>query len=63
MGKQHDTFPGEAPEMPLPKQTPEINQPSDPNERDVPQEDPQVIPDDLPPEVQTPGTPVEPEIK
>jgi hypothetical protein len=63
MGKQHDTFPKETPEMPVPKERPEIKQPSDPNERKVPQEDPQLIPDDFPPEEQSPGRPVEPEIK
>jgi hypothetical protein len=62
MGKQHDTFPNEQPEMPVPKETPEINQPSDPKETpeinqpsdlkepEAPQEDPQIVPDEFPPE-------------
>ncbi len=57
MAKQHDTFPGEQPEMPVPKETPEINQPSDPKEPEVPQEDPQLIPDEYPPEENFPGAP------
>ncbi|WP_184546136.1 hypothetical protein [Mucilaginibacter sp. FT3.2] len=52
MGKQHDTFPEEKPEMPVPKKTPEINQPSDPKEPDVPQEDPQIVPDEYTPQEQ-----------
>ena len=48
MGKQHDTFPEEKPEMPVPKETPEFNQPSDPGSREVPKEDPQIQPDELP---------------
>jgi hypothetical protein len=49
MGKQHDTFPNEQPEMPARKETPEINQPSDPTEPEIPKEDPQVVPDEFPP--------------
>ncbi|HEY4195003.1 MAG TPA: hypothetical protein VGM63_05680 [Mucilaginibacter sp.] len=50
MGKQHDTFPEEQPEMPVPKETPELNQPSDPRSPEVPQEDPQIVPDEYPAE-------------
>jgi len=57
MGKQHDTFPDEQPEMPVPKETTEINQPNDPKEPEVPQKDPQVVPDELPPGENSPGTP------
>ena len=48
MGKQHDTFPGEQPEMPVPKEQPEVGQPSDPKTPEVPQEDPQIVPDEYP---------------
>jgi hypothetical protein len=48
MGKQHDTFPGEKPEMPVPGETPEINQPSDSKNPDLPQEDPPNIPEEFP---------------
>jgi hypothetical protein len=48
MGKQHDTFPEEKPEMAVPKETPEFNQPSDPGSREVPKEYPQIQPDELP---------------
>ncbi|MCR8557257.1 hypothetical protein KXD93_06375 [Mucilaginibacter sp. BJC16-A38] len=50
MGKQHDTFPNEQPEMPVPEKTPEINKPADPREPEIPNEDPQVVPDEFPPE-------------
>jgi hypothetical protein len=59
MGKQHDTFPDEKPKMPMPNDTPEINQPSDPKAPEVPKEDPQVLPDEFPPEENSPGTPTE----
>jgi hypothetical protein len=49
MGKQHDTFPGEQPEMPVPKETPEVNQPSDPRQPEVPQENPDNLLQELPP--------------
>lgn len=54
MSKQHNTFPGEQPEMPIPKKTPEINQPSDPKEPEVPQENPQREPEELPPNISPP---------
>lgn len=57
MGKQHDTFLEEKPEMPVPKETPEINQPDDPKEPEMPQEDPQVVPDEFPPEENSPVMP------
>jgi hypothetical protein len=56
MGKQHDTFPGEKTEMPVPKETPEISQPNDPDQPAIPKEDPQVVPDELPPDENAPGT-------
>lgn len=57
MGKQHDTFPGEKPEMPVPQGRPEINRPSDPAEPEVPREDPEVVPDEIPAEKPLPETP------
>lgn len=48
MGKKYDTFPGEQSEMPVPKKQPEINQPSDPKEPNVPQENPDKLPEELP---------------
>jgi len=48
MSKQHNTFPNEQPEMPIPKETHEVNQPSDPKEPEIPQEDPQQMPEELP---------------
>jgi hypothetical protein len=57
MGKQHDTFPNEQPEMPVPKETPEVRQPSDPKEPVVPKEDPQIVPDEFPPEENSPEGP------
>ena len=58
MGKQHDTFPNEQPEMPAPKQTPDIDQPSDPREPETPEENPQVVPDEFPPENNPPEEPL-----
>ena len=49
MGKQHETFPGEQPEMPGRKEMPEINQPNDPKAPEVPQEDPFRQPQEVPP--------------
>lgn len=49
MGKKHDTFPGEQPEMPVRKESPEVSEPSDPKVPAIPQEDPQNVPDELPP--------------
>lgn len=57
MGKQNDTFPGEQPEMPVPKEQPEVRQPSDPQTPDVPQEDPQEVPDEYLPVENTPEAP------
>ena len=57
MGKQHDTFPGEQPEMPVPKERPEVNQLSDPKAPDIPQEDPWVVPDEYTPDENSPATP------
>jgi hypothetical protein len=47
MGKQHDTFQGEQPEMPAIKETPEVSRPDDPNVPEIPEEDPQNVPDEL----------------
>ena len=61
MGKQHNTVPGEQPEMPVPAERPEINQPFNPKERELPQEDPQELPDELPPVENPPeGPPLNP---
>jgi hypothetical protein len=43
------TMPNEPDEMPVPKPTPEIEQPSDPKEPEIPQEDPVREPEELPP--------------
>ena len=59
MGKQHDTFPEEKPEMAVPKETPEFNQPSDPGSREVPKEYPQIQPDELPAKENPPAEPWE----
>jgi hypothetical protein len=62
MGKQHDTFPGERPEIPVRKESPEVDQPSDPQEPDVPQEDPQLIPEEYPAENNPQEAPSQPGI-
>ena len=62
MGKQHETFPGEKPEYPVPEENPEISQQEDPQEPEVPQEDPQIIPDEYPPENNPQETPPRPGI-
>lgn len=49
MGKQHNTFPNEQPEMPVPKENPEIKVPFDPKVPETPQEDPQIAPEEFPP--------------
>jgi len=41
---------------------PEINQPNDPKEPEIPQEDPQIVPDEFPPEENSPRTPIEPAV-
>jgi hypothetical protein len=56
MGKQHDTFPGEQPEMPVPQETPEVSRPADPSGPETPQEAPQTTPDELPPS-ESPASP------
>jgi hypothetical protein len=48
MGKQHDTFLGEQSEMPVPEKKPEVKQPDDPKEPQVPEEDPEQVPKELP---------------
>jgi hypothetical protein len=48
MGKQHQTFPGEQPEIPAPKKNAEIKQPADPKEPEIPAEDPDRVPEELP---------------
>ena len=55
--KKHDTFPGERFEMPVPKVQLEIKQPHDPQEPKVPREDPQQVPDELPPMESQPEEP------
>ena len=48
MGKQNNTFPDEHPEMPAPKETNEVGRPMDPKEPEIPLEDPERVPDELP---------------
>lgn len=62
MGKQHDTFPEEKPEMPAPKEKPEIEQLKDPEEPEIPHEDPQIIPDEYPPDNDPQEAPAKPGI-
>jgi hypothetical protein len=62
MGKQHDTFPEEKTEMPVRRDTPEIGQPADPKEPEIPQEDPQVVPDEYPPGQDTRENPGQPKV-
>jgi hypothetical protein len=50
MGKQRNTIPNEPQEMPVRKDAPEIRQPADPKVPEIPQEDPDWIPDEMPPE-------------
>ena len=47
--KKHNTFPGEQPERPVQPERPEIQQPNDPNQREIPKENNEDIPDELPP--------------
>ena len=42
-------MPVEPDEMPVPQPTPEIKQPSDPKEPEIPQEDPENIPPEIAP--------------
>ena len=51
------TMPFEPDEAPVPKPTPEIDQPHDPHEPEIPQEDKENIPAELPP-----GGPPQPEV-
>lgn len=50
MGKQHNTVPNEPAEFPVQPEKPEIQQPSDPGEPQVPEEAPENIPNELPPD-------------
>jgi hypothetical protein len=47
--KKHNTFPAEQPEMPAQPERPEIKQPNDPNQREIPKENNEEIPDEMPP--------------
>lgn len=49
MSKQHTTIPSEPQEMPERQDTPEIKQPTDPKVPEIPQEDPDRVPDEMPP--------------
>jgi len=49
MGKQHQTIQNEPQESPVPNQKTEIIQPNDPNIREIPRENDEPIPDELPP--------------
>lgn len=62
MGKQHETYPEEKPEMPVRKDTPEIGQPADPKEPEIPKEDPQTVPDEYPPGQNSPEAPGGPKV-
>jgi hypothetical protein len=57
MGKQNNTFPEEKPERPVRKKKPKIDQPNDPKKPEIAKKDPQIIPDEYPPE-----TPIRPGI-
>jgi hypothetical protein len=48
MGKQHNTFPNEQPEMPARERAPEVKQPADPKEPEFPEEDPENTPEEFP---------------
>jgi hypothetical protein len=48
MGKQHNTFPCEQQEMPVTKDIPEVDQPTDPGSPENPAEDPDLIPEEIP---------------
>lgn len=54
MGKQHQTFTNEPQEMPEQTPAPEIKQPTDPQQPEVPQE----APDEVPPEISPDDSPV-----
>lgn len=49
MSKKHETFPGEQEEMPERKAEPEIEQPSDPPEQELPDKEIPEVPEELPP--------------
>ena len=49
MSKQHNTIPNEPQEMPEREDTPEIKQPTDPKVPEIPPEDPDRVPDEIPP--------------
>jgi len=48
MGKQHDTFPDEKPEMPLTEDNPEVNRQVDPGSPEIPGEGPDAVPEEFP---------------
>jgi len=48
------TMPKEPEEIPLQKPEPEIRQPSDPKVPEIPQEDPERMPQELPPDTTNP---------
>lgn len=47
MGKRHQTFQGQPTEVPVTKDTPDIQQPADPKEPEIP-EAPDYAPEELP---------------
>lgn len=60
MAKQHRTFPGEPQEIPQQPAQPEIDRPHDPKEPEIPQEDNQIVPDEYPPNENSPESPAIP---
>lgn len=54
---KYSTFPGEQPEMPVPGKQPQIERPNDPREPEIPLEDPQREPEELPPGANAPEDP------
>ena len=57
--KKHATIPNEPEEAPVTPENPEINQPTDPKEREIPEEAPQQDPEELPAQKDEPEMPGE----
>jgi hypothetical protein len=52
--KKHNTFPGEQEEMPIRHDRPEIQQPHDPPNPEIPEREIEEIPEELPPHEKEP---------
>lgn len=52
--KKH-TFPGEQEEMPVRPERPEISRPADPKEPEIPEKEIEELPEELPPDQDTPA--------